>query len=241
MIGSRIEIPPRLNGPAGSGQGGYCCGLFAALVKGPTEVTLRRPVPLGRQLTGSSDSGAATIHDDDRLIAEVRSALPAVDVPEPVTLAEAEQARERFPGHGNEAFARCFVCGTEREDTQRVWAGQVAGRRLLASPWTPTDEWLGEEGAVRPEFVWAVLDCPASFAPLADGFTGTAMLGRLTVELRSDTPLGEPHLITAWPIGREGRKISTGAALFSADGDLRALGEAVLIQLDELPGGARGA
>ena len=238
--GSRIEIPPELNGPVGSGQGGYCCGAFAALVGGAAEVTLRSPVPLGKPLTPShGEGGDASVHDGDRLIAEVRTARPQVEVPEPISLSEAERARERFPGHGDEAFARCFVCGTAREDSQRVWPGKVEGHRLVASPWTPSADWLGEDGVVRPEFLWATLDCPASFAPLVDNADFVAMLGRLTVEVRDATPMGEAHLITAWPIASDGRKHRTGAALFSAAGDLRAVAEAVLIQLEEVPGAAR--
>jgi hypothetical protein len=240
--GSRIEIPPQLNGPAGSGQGGYCCGVFAALVGGPAEVTLRSPVPLGKPLAvASAGEGEATVGDGDRPIAEVRGAAPQVEIPEPVSLEEAERARRGFVGSSEASFARCFVCGTAREDSQRVWPGLVDGRGLVATPWTPTDEWLGEAGSVRPEFVWAVLDCPASFAPLVDDARFIGMLGRMTVEIHGATPMGEPHLITAWPIEVDGRKHRTGAALFSAGGDVRAVAEAVLIELDELPGAARGA
>jgi hypothetical protein len=238
--GNRIEIPPRLNGPAGSGQGGYCCGVFAALAGAPAEVTLRKPVPLGKPLTPSGDGDGATVHDDDTLIAEVRPARPAPEIPERVTLSEAERARERFPGVFDDAFTRCFVCGTKRDDSQRVWAGPVEARRLIATPWTPTDEWLGADGIVHPEFVWAVLDCPASFAPLVDDVHFIGMLGRMTVEIRADVRLGEPHVITAWPIDSEGRKHRTGAALFSAGGELRALAEAVLIELESVPKAARG-
>ena len=239
--GSRIEIPPHLNGPAGSGQGGYCCGVFAALAGNPVEVTLRKPVPLGKPLAGSRDGdGRASVHDSDRLIAEVRRAAPEVTVPEPVSLEEAERARQQFTGSTEESFARCFVCGTAREDSQRVWAGPVEGRRLVATPWTPKDDWLRENGSVRPEFVWAVLDCPASFAPLVDNPDFIGMLGRLTVDVREDTPMGEPHLIVAWPIEVDGRKHRTGAALFSADGEVRAVAEAILIELDQLPDSARG-
>jgi hypothetical protein len=53
------EIERRYNGPAGSANGGYTCGLVARLVGGPcAEVTLRRPPPLGRPLrVGRKDGG----------------------------------------------------------------------------------------------------------------------------------------------------------------------------------------
>ena len=43
-------IDPRFNGPPGSGNGGYTCGLVAGLLGGPAEVTLRLPPPLGTPL-----------------------------------------------------------------------------------------------------------------------------------------------------------------------------------------------
>ena len=41
-----LTIPPRFNGPAGVGNGGYVCGRIAAYIDGPATVTLRRPPPL---------------------------------------------------------------------------------------------------------------------------------------------------------------------------------------------------
>jgi len=45
-----LVIDPRFNGPVGSANGGYTCGLVAGLLDGIAEVTLRRPLPLGRPL-----------------------------------------------------------------------------------------------------------------------------------------------------------------------------------------------
>ena len=42
---------------------------------------------------------------------------------------------------------------------------------------------------------------------------------------------GEPHVVTGWRLGREGRKMLAGSALFTAGGDLAALGVATWIQL----------
>src|SRR5918992_481191 len=85
MIGSRIEVPPRLTAPAGSGQGGYSCGLVATLVGNPAEVTLRAPVPLGRPLSVDqlADGGVA-VRDGGTLIAEGRRAgAPDLHLPHP--------------------------------------------------------------------------------------------------------------------------------------------------------------
>jgi len=44
----RVTIDRRFRGPSDSGNGGYVCGVVAALVGGPAEVTLRSPPPLDR-------------------------------------------------------------------------------------------------------------------------------------------------------------------------------------------------
>ncbi|HET7444601.1 MAG TPA: hypothetical protein VFJ57_08085 [Solirubrobacterales bacterium] len=43
---AEVSIPRHFNGPLESGNGGYCAGVFAALIDGPAAVNLRRPIPL---------------------------------------------------------------------------------------------------------------------------------------------------------------------------------------------------
>ena len=122
------------------------------------------PVPLGRPLEVERlGPGAVAIKDGEALIAEARSAPLEIEVPPPVSLREASEARDGYESD-EEIFARCFVCGPQREDSQRVFAGPIAAKGVVATPWTPEGEWLAEDGSVRPEFVWAVLDCPTYFA-----------------------------------------------------------------------------
>ncbi len=237
MDGSRIEIESRFNGPTESGQGGYSCGVFAGLLpgQGPAEVTLRKPIPLGRPLgVDRLEGGAIAVIDDDALVAEARSAPLEIEVPPPVSLGEAARASERFRSEA-EVFARCFVCGPQREDSQRVFPGPVEGRRVVATPWTPEDEWLADGDFVRPEFVWAVLDCPTHFA-LEIGRPGIlTMMGRMTARLLEPVPIGEPHVVMAWPIGSEGRKHEAGSAVFSGSGELRAAAKAIHIEVGGAP------
>ena len=35
---------------------------------------------------------------------------------------------------------------------------------MVATTWTPTPDTADDDGLVRPEFIWAVLDCPTYFA-----------------------------------------------------------------------------
>ncbi len=46
-----IVVAERFCGPSESGNGGYTCGLVAAFIDGPAQVTLRKPPPLDRPLT----------------------------------------------------------------------------------------------------------------------------------------------------------------------------------------------
>ncbi len=232
--GSRIEIPPRFNGPSSSGQGGYSCGLFADHVAEPAEVTLRRPVPLGRALEVERlGPEEVAVKDGAVLIAEARSAPLEIEVPPPVGLDEAIAARERFRS-ADQSFAHCFVCGPQRDDSQRVFAGPVAGREIVATPWLAEAEWLAEDGAVRDEFVWAVLDCPTCFALELRRPGLLAMLGRLSARLLEPIPLGEPHVVMAWPIASRRRKHEAGCAIFSEDGRLKAAARAIQIEVGEV-------
>ena len=83
-------------------------------------------------------------------------------------------------------FPDCFVCGMNRRpgDGLRIFPGPVAGLALWAAPWTPDPSVAGPDGRVRPEVVWAALDCPSGIAAAeAAGLarTDTAiLLGRMT-------------------------------------------------------------
>ena len=82
---------------------------------------------------------------------------------------------------------------------------------------------------MRPEFVWAALDCPGAFAVELVG-RGTRVLGRLAVRIDERPRAGEEHVVIGWPLGGEGRRQEAGTALLDADGRLLAVGRAVWIE-----------
>jgi hypothetical protein len=210
-----ITIPERFNGPPGSANGGYACGLVAALVDDDAEVTLRSPPPLATPLTVERAGARVAVRDGETLIAEAEPVLLELDVPSPVSLAEAEAARPRYAGFRHHAYATCFVCGPERGDGLGIFAGPVEGSELVAAPWIPP------AGRVADEIVWAALDCPSGWA--VDEFSREGvLLGRLAARLVGSVVGGEPHVVVGWRIGEEGRKRYAGSAIFSADGELRA-------------------
>jgi hypothetical protein len=77
-----LFVAGRYNGPLDSGNGGYTAGAVAALLEGPTQLSLRRPVPLDRQLEAIVGDGTARVLDGDDLIADaVQAADFELEVP----------------------------------------------------------------------------------------------------------------------------------------------------------------
>ena len=57
---------------------------------------------------------------------------------------------------------------------------------------------------MRPEFVWAALDCPTYFACHLEGELTLSMLVRQRAEMLGPVSAGEEHVVMAWPIEQEG-------------------------------------
>jgi hypothetical protein len=232
-VGETIVIPRRFNGPQKSGNGGYTSGVLAGRLDGPAEVNLRAPVPLDEPLeVVSGDGDSVRLLNGVTTIAEAQP-LPSLEVavPEPVGIEEAHRASENYRAPDNGPFSNCFVCGPARgEDCFEVFAGPVEDRELVATPWTPPAWAAGRDGAVRPEFVWAALDCPTYFASHLEGELTPSMLVRQRADLPAPVRAGEEHVVIAWPIAVEGRKRLAGAAVLSAAGATLAVAEALLIE-----------
>lgn len=226
-----ITVPSRFNGPLQSGNGGYASGLVAALLAGPAEVSLRSPVPLDTALAVRRDGDTVQAFDGETLVAEghpgatVEAAVPTV-----VTVAQARRASQRYRSPAEGVFSQCFVCGPAREDSFHVFAGELDDDSIVATTWTPPEWTAGEDGTVRPEFVWAVLDCPTYFAThIGEGMT-MSFLARQSVTVHAPILPGEEGVVIAWPIEAEGRKRGAGAALLSDHGDVLATGRALMVE-----------
>lgn len=226
-----LSVPSCFNGPQESGNGGYCSAVVASFVEGPAEVTLRSPVPLDISLEVRRENGTVLVVDGETLIAEAGPG-PDLDleVPEPVGVEEARAAAARYRGSDDGLFSHCFVCGPARKDSLGVFAGNVEGRDLVASPWTPTAWTADEAGRVRPEFIWAVMDCPTYFAVYREGELPMSFLARMAARIEAPISAGEEHVVVAWPLGADGRKRNAGAAVLSADGDVLAVARALMIE-----------
>lgn len=241
-VSEELVIERRFRGPSDSANGGYACGSLAAFVEpGPAvEVTLRAPPPLDTPLQVEPANDGARLLSGEELIAEAApSPDPAPELPGTVTLEEADAARRDSPAQRDHPFPSCFVCGPDRAagDGLGVTCGPVGERNVVASPWR-TSKWMSaNEGGVRPELLWSVLDCPSGLAGMLVPDLGLTVLGRLTAALRAPAQAGRSYVAIGWPIEREERKLHSGSAILDPAGEPIAVARATWIELrDQRPG-----
>lgn len=221
---AEVTIPGRFNGPPMSGNGGYSCGVLAAFIDGPSRIRLHVPPPLDRKLrVVEGPDRRVEMYDGETLVGSGAPAQETVEPPAAPSLAEAADAVSRYLGRHGHPLGTCFVCGPDRPDGDglELFTGPVEDWSLLACPWLPANDLLDEAGNVRPEFVWAALDCPGYFAAIGSNLR-LALLGELYVELRRPVPGGKPLVVFSWPNGEDGRKLYAGSAVATADGDVLA-------------------
>jgi hypothetical protein len=211
-----IVIDPRFNGPPGSANGGYTCGLLAVCVGEPTEITLRAPPPLATPLRFDGER----LWHDRTLVAEAAQNRTAVAPPPPVSFDEASEASRRYPGLKEHAYPTCFVCGPARDDGLGLFTGP-ARDDLLAAPWLPAE--------TGRELVWAALDCPGAIAVGWSG-RGEWLLGRMSGRVDDVPRVGERCVVTARPLGRDGRKGYAATAAYGEDGRLLGVARQVWIE-----------
>lgn len=231
-----VVIGQRFHGPAGSGNGGYSCGVLGSLMKGPAAVRLRIPPPLDAPLdVRRTDTGAELFHGDE-LVATGRPVVLDIDVPSAPDFATAKAASKRYRGFQSHYYPGCFVCGPERErgDGLRIFAGpleeSIGPAGMVAATWIPDDTLADSAGKISPEYIWAVLDCPGAYA-FPEPATGAILLGELAVAIHGSVTPGEKYVLTGWEISHEGRKHYTGTALFDESGSCLAVGYATWFEV----------
>jgi hypothetical protein len=232
--GHRIVIAKRFCGPPDSGNGGYSSGLVANTMSQNAECTLRKAIPLERELLIEPRPDGAVLVDGREVVIECRPAKVELEAPPPVIMSEAQKAATNSPAMRDHPFPTCFTCGPLRAegDGLRIFPGKVKEYDdLWAAPWTPAPSLTNGNGDVRPEFVWAAMDCPTGFA---GGFpwAGKLVTGRLAVTQRKPVRAEMPHVIISWPLGWDGRKSHAAAALYSAAGELCVQARATWIKLE---------
>ncbi|QIP08332.1 hotdog family protein [Bradyrhizobium symbiodeficiens] len=242
-----LVIDRRFRGPPNSGNGGYVCGCLARHVAGDAEVTLRAPPPLERPLDVlTASDGTIELRENDKLLATAH--VTGIDVPDvpKVSYEAAEEAVRRTPyDEQTHDLPACFVCGPARAhgDGLRIFAGPlqagaVPGKPVVfAASWIPHGSLSGDDGYVAPEFVWAALDCPTGYCSVGARHLGlngneTALLGRMAARIERRPRPGDRCVVTAWPTGREGRKLFAESALLSSEQDVLAVARTTWLLVD---------
>ena len=101
----------------------------------------------------------------------------------------------------------------------------------MVAPFIPDASLADPDGVLYSEFVWAALDCPGYFGAAGPDYP-KALLGRITAAIHAGVRVGERCVVMGWLLGREGRKLHAGTALFGPDGNVRARAKQTWIVVD---------
>jgi hypothetical protein len=228
-----LAIGKRFCGPPTSANGGYFCGLVASLAPETLTVRLLKPPPLdvGLDVVEREDGSILVCNGTEEIARARRTARLEMETPVPPSHVEALDASVRYPGFTEHPFPTCFVCGPQRErgDGLRIFAGPVNGREIFAAPWVPDASLDRGDGKVRPEFMWAAMDCPGCFAANKLG-RGSWLLGEFTAHVDRCVHVEESCRVIGWHISSHGRKHQAGTALFDEEGELCGRARAVWIE-----------
>ena len=226
-----FTVARRFNGPPESANGGYFSGLVSCLANQTMTVRLLKPPPLDTELTWqqAADESVEVRHGAD-LIAQAKPGSVSIEAPPPPPHLAVVEASTRYAGFDKHPFNSCFVCGPVRArgDGLRIFPGQVAQTTLAAAPWVPDDSLDRGDGKVRPEFMWAALDCPGWHAVLPDA--RVALLAEMTAHVDRPVHIGESCSIIGWTISSNGRKHEAGTAIYDEDHVLCARARALWIE-----------
>lgn len=235
---SPLIIASRFHGPEGSANGGYFAGCVAARAASTVTVRLLRPPPLDTPLEiAELADGTLTVMLGTVRVAEAKPATLALDLRSPPSYFEAVEASRGYAGFHQHRFPTCFVCGPQRRrgDGMRIFAGPIAGRDIVASPWVPDASLDGGDGKVRPEFMSAALDCPGYFA--VSPADRMMLLGEITVHVNRLVHVGEPCTVIGWALETSGRTAGVhprlrgaATAVVAEDGEICGLARALWIE-----------
>lgn len=234
MDAQETVIAARFNGPPGSANGGYACGILGGLIDGTAEVTLRKPPALETPMTVRKGARGLSLFDGETVIADARAATLELDIPPLPTDQELLDAQTGFmEARSAYGFTTCFVCGPDREtgDGLRIFTAQIGERELVGCRWTAGADLAGDDGLVDTRVVWAALDCPTFFGASLRGSPKQSVLGRMTATIHRPILAEQTYTITGWPIDRNGRRTTGGSAAFNADGELCAESKGIWIEI----------
>lgn len=228
-------ISPRFCGPPNSGHGGYVCGRVASHVPGVASVRLKSPPPLEVELRLEESGGVVQLLQDTTVIAEGRPTQVDLTPPPSPSFQETQDASKSYLGFTRHPFPGCFACGPQRNvgDGLRIFPGLIESRSMVAAPWLPDASLADHSHNVRPEFIWAALDCTSGLAVLPVPEGQAVVLGELSARIDGRVVAGDKYMAIGWPLLIDGRKRLAGSAIFSESGLSLAIGRALWIEVSE--------
>ena len=227
-------INSRFNGPPNSGNGGYVGGLMAKQLGDTVEVTLLKPPPLNQELSMAWSENTMELSHQNRLIAKAVNATMDLQPPVIPSMADAVLCETRYPGYQKHVFPECFVCGPARgeNDGLRLFTGLSGSKDYVAAPFRTFKDLYDDEGFMLTEFIWSALDCPGAYAITQIDTEKHLVLGRMTVAVNDAIHIDEKLIVMGWYEGSEGKKNYSGTAIINSDGVVKAVGDAIWIEID---------
>jgi hypothetical protein len=230
---SELIVGARFRGPDTSAHGGYFVGLVAAQAAGTVRVRLLQPPPLDVPLRLVRMGERLEVTHGGALLAAAEPATLSGALPHAPSYMQSLEVARRHPAYAHHPYPHCFVCGPlrARGDGLRIFPGPIAAG-TVAAPWMPHASLAGADGKVRPEFMYAALDCPGYFA--IDRAGRLMLLGELTAHVDRCVHADEPCVVIGWHIASSGRKHEVGTAIFDEDGELCARARGLWIELRDV-------
>jgi len=225
-MGVTIRIGGWFQGPTGSGQGGWTAQRFLdAIGEGrPLTAAIRAAIPLDVDLSVAERDGHWELTAPDETVVMVAHQWdPAFADTTPVTIADAEAARQRFLATVDEhPVPSCFSCG-QMPDSMGVHAGPLAdGTDRFATDWTVPDWATDRAGTVDPGSLWAAIDCCAAWWVGWSRERRTALTVQYAVEQLLPLEPGGSYALVGWGGDHDpewdGRKRHAASAAFDRNG-----------------------
>lgn len=233
-----IIIDERHQGPFGAANGGYVAGILGdALGPGPSNVRIRRPVPLGTPLHIARKLDSAVLMHDDRIVASAETIDDEIPEAGFATLEEVLDGEDVDFDMG--MFAECFVCGQGAPTGLGVTPRKL-GEGRFAAVWRPLASNHIHGSLVEATYLRSALDCPGGFAVLSKHQT-VALTGTLTSMVNFLPTVDETLIVVGEAIWAEGRKLGAVTTIFSESDEVVATASAVWIVVSPLEGAIAAA
>jgi len=214
-----------MQGPTGSGQGGWSAFQLANAVSEPVSIALRRPVPLGVDLEIVADEASEQWRmvnpNGDETIMIAEPATTNFAVTDPVTVADAHVARQRTPATSeNHGAPNCFSCGLHHP-SMKVHPGDLGDGRFATDFRIP--DWVSADYALEG-LQWAALDCVAAMYVSYSGEPRDMFFTvQIAVQIHEPIQRGAEYSVVGWQGSYQpdwdGRKRGAASAMFDADGN----------------------